>query len=442
MRMPLTPCFVAIAALCLTAQSAPCAPSAREAADTWHAPHVFLEKVPYSVAPSLALDDEGNGLILWTSSTGGKETLFFSTRKMQESAWKVPEALYTLKDGESRCPDPLTGFDANGNAWGLWRVNTGGLSTVYASRYTGSDGAWSSPQYLSGIHPQASYWPKMVLKTVPDGTALAMVHATRESKSPEETPETGPKRPPKRCSHVRLLALNPMTPLKVNDMGNYDWQTRCFFDISAGGEALFAHSRFGVASSSACKPGGEWAKAGDSTANFRGLAWDAASGFTLLGACAGQDKTKKLATWSYNHKGWQGPFDTPATNENVDGFQVDDLGRMRLVWADYNEKHPKAFSACFTPGQGWGPVQSLAATFPYRKFFSNRAGHALLVEEDNTCRFAAPGEGWSEPQTLPFLDANTKVINAAINRNGDISLLLETKQSDPYSYSYSVMESY
>ncbi len=96
--------------------------------------------------PQVAMDNNGNALIVWNQYDGSYYQIFMS--EYRDGAWTLPAGL-----SDSISPDGLqssvptnhqVAMDDNGNALIVWQQYVGSISQIFMSEYR--DGAWTHPE--------------------------------------------------------------------------------------------------------------------------------------------------------------------------------------------------------------------------------------------------------------------------------------------------------
>jgi len=97
-----------------------------------------------ALAPSLAVDKRGDGVIVWTSSDQSGLSVMASYRR-QGRRWGSPVAVSGTAPGSL---SPQVALDARGNALAVWTQVVNGFSRVHAASFTPT-GGWSAAHVLS-----------------------------------------------------------------------------------------------------------------------------------------------------------------------------------------------------------------------------------------------------------------------------------------------------
>jgi len=118
-------------------------------------------------SPHVAMDNDGNGLVLW-KHLDGSGYKFFANHYSTGSGWATAAALKTDKVGDTYTPD--VAFDGSGNALAVWTGYSGRSGDNYASRYTPGSG-WSDAELLETATGRVSM-PKVAADA--SGNALAV----------------------------------------------------------------------------------------------------------------------------------------------------------------------------------------------------------------------------------------------------------------------------
>src|SRR5262249_3484762 len=98
-----------------------------------------------ALAPSVAVDERGDGVIVWTSSGQAGLSVDASYRK-EGKGWGRPQSVSGTAPGSLT---PRVAMDARGNAVTAWTQTAGGFSRVHASTFVGAGTTWSAARVLS-----------------------------------------------------------------------------------------------------------------------------------------------------------------------------------------------------------------------------------------------------------------------------------------------------
>ncbi|PKN51686.1 MAG: hypothetical protein CVU55_10625 [Deltaproteobacteria bacterium HGW-Deltaproteobacteria-13] len=100
--------------------------------------------------PQVAMDNNGNALIVWAQSNGANSQIFKS--EYRSGTWTNPLSLddNISPDGQNAA-FPQVAMDDNGNAIIVWYQSDGANSRIFKSEYR--SGAWSYPDLTDGISP-------------------------------------------------------------------------------------------------------------------------------------------------------------------------------------------------------------------------------------------------------------------------------------------------
>ena len=115
----------------------------------------------------VAMDEDGDMLVVWQQSATGVNWNIRARRYTQRDDWASSEVVSTTNIGSAT--DPHVAFDSEGNAIAVWLQNPGFDRAVYASRYTDAD-EWATPELIGegdgADHPRVAF--------AADGTATAI----------------------------------------------------------------------------------------------------------------------------------------------------------------------------------------------------------------------------------------------------------------------------
>lgn len=96
--------------------------------------------------PEVAMDDNGNAIIVWTQSDGFNNQLFKS--EYRNGAWTHPvNQQDNISPNNENAYSPTVAMDNNGNAIISWSESDGGLPQIFMSQYR--NGAWIHPANLA-----------------------------------------------------------------------------------------------------------------------------------------------------------------------------------------------------------------------------------------------------------------------------------------------------
>ena len=126
------------------------------AVKSWHNPASLSDNISpdgqNAVNPQVAMDDNGNAIIVWKQSDGTYGQIFKS--EYRAGIWTNPSGLSDNISPDGRgVYSPYVAMDNDGNATVIW---TQGSGDTYKSEYR--DGVWINPVSLSDYIPPLSYW--------------------------------------------------------------------------------------------------------------------------------------------------------------------------------------------------------------------------------------------------------------------------------------------
>jgi hypothetical protein len=129
--------------------------SSRRAADdaAWEAPFMLgvsgVDDGTHTPAPHVALDARGDGVAVWSLSTGGAWTVWVSRYRGDTGTWEAAAPLQPDDGGDST--GAQLALDANGDAYATWRRQDGASFSVWAARFVARSGAWTAPVPLDDL---------------------------------------------------------------------------------------------------------------------------------------------------------------------------------------------------------------------------------------------------------------------------------------------------
>jgi hypothetical protein len=133
-----------------------------------------------SLYPEVAMDNNGNAIIVWKQYNGINYKIFKS--EYRNGVWHNPTSLsdYINPDGTSPAFDPQVAMDNNGNAVIVWSQSDGSNYQIFKSEYR--NGVWTNPSSLAdNISPQGqdSFNPQVAMDN--NGNAIIVWYQRDES---------------------------------------------------------------------------------------------------------------------------------------------------------------------------------------------------------------------------------------------------------------------
>ncbi len=96
--------------------------------------------------PQVAIDNNGNAIIVWSQFDGSNDQIFMS--EYRNNTWTHPEDLSdNISPSGENAHNPQVAMDDNGNAIIVWSQFDGSNDQIFRSKY--SDNTWTHPEYLS-----------------------------------------------------------------------------------------------------------------------------------------------------------------------------------------------------------------------------------------------------------------------------------------------------
>jgi hypothetical protein len=131
---------------------------------TWSSTRQLFPGAPNAIAPQIATNRRGDGVLVWTSSGGSGLGVQASVRRPGK-AWGKPTPPLTSGTGPLA---PQVALDAQGAALAVWSRSIGGHSRVQAAALPSIGTSWSPPRTLSQAGADA-LTPQVVLDADGDG---------------------------------------------------------------------------------------------------------------------------------------------------------------------------------------------------------------------------------------------------------------------------------
>ena len=118
--------------------------------------------------PQVALDADGNGVAVWAQSDDTRFDIW-SNRYTRSSDWADATPIEANDAGDALAPQ--VALDAQGNAVVVWQQSDGTRDDVWANRYTSSDG-WGAAERIEAEEEDDSLDPQLGVGS--DGAAVAV----------------------------------------------------------------------------------------------------------------------------------------------------------------------------------------------------------------------------------------------------------------------------
>jgi hypothetical protein len=140
---------------------------------TWQAPVNLSETGWNSFEPQLAVDPEGDAVVVWRRTNGiSGEFIQASVMPVSSGIWQAPVAL--SETGEN-AESPQVVFDSQGDATAVWQRYNGSNYIVQTSARPASSGTWQTPVSLSEAGQNASN-PQVAFDSQCDAVAVWQRH--------------------------------------------------------------------------------------------------------------------------------------------------------------------------------------------------------------------------------------------------------------------------
>ncbi len=136
----------------------------------WGAAELFeTDNAGGATAPQVALDPNGNAVVVWNQSDGTRSNIW-ANRFTPAVGWGVPERIETDNAGSASSPQVAT--DPNGNAVAVWQQWDGtGTTNIWANRFTLAAG-WGVAERIETDNAGNAQAPQVALDS--NGNAVAV----------------------------------------------------------------------------------------------------------------------------------------------------------------------------------------------------------------------------------------------------------------------------
>ena len=125
------------------------------------------------VEHDVAVDDAGNGLAVWDAPVSGRTVIRARRYDAAASVWETPVRELSVPTGTTR--KPVVAMDRAGNAMVLWQRYVGERWTVQARRFDRAASAWESAAATLSVGEEDSIQPALAFEA--DGDAFAVWRA-------------------------------------------------------------------------------------------------------------------------------------------------------------------------------------------------------------------------------------------------------------------------
>ncbi len=148
---------------------------------TWTAPvQLATDTGKYGGPPELAVDPEGDAVVVWAHENGaGSDVIEATSKPHGGETWQVP---VSVSAGGDLAGSPNVAMDANGDAFVAWDQSSGSDYVVDAAGRPATTGVWQTPEVLSPPGENA-YGPSVAM--FPQGDAVATWEVQAESYPPK-----------------------------------------------------------------------------------------------------------------------------------------------------------------------------------------------------------------------------------------------------------------
>ena len=102
--------------------------------------------VANTVSPQIAVDGNGNAIVVWQQSDGIDESIYANRYTASTDSWGTAELIESGNNGQA--VQSQIAFDSAGDAIAVWSQSDGGLSNIYINRYTAGAG-WGTAELIA-----------------------------------------------------------------------------------------------------------------------------------------------------------------------------------------------------------------------------------------------------------------------------------------------------
>jgi hypothetical protein len=108
----------------------------------WQAPVALSTPGENAILPKVAVDLQGDAVVVWTSNNGGNRIVEATRKQGPSGIWQTPVALSSPTEGAS---EPEVAIDSQGDAVAIWQSSAGANEIIDAASMSAGSGVWQSP---------------------------------------------------------------------------------------------------------------------------------------------------------------------------------------------------------------------------------------------------------------------------------------------------------
>jgi hypothetical protein len=121
---------------------------------TWQSSVIIESDSGDAAAPTIAVDEQGNGIALWYQDNGSREVTNASRYDISSNNW---EKSGPIGDNKDSMYEQKIAFENNGNAIATWRQAVGSKYSVFSARYHVSNNTWHVAQTIESSVDDADH---------------------------------------------------------------------------------------------------------------------------------------------------------------------------------------------------------------------------------------------------------------------------------------------
>lgn len=122
-----------------------------------------------TVSPQIAVDGNGNAIVVWQQSDGIDESIYANRYTASTDSWGTAELIESGNNGQA--VQAQIAFDSAGNAIAVWRQSVGANSNIYSNRYTLGTG-WGGAELVATGDADNATRPQIAMDS--NGNAIAV----------------------------------------------------------------------------------------------------------------------------------------------------------------------------------------------------------------------------------------------------------------------------
>jgi hypothetical protein len=373
--------------------------------------------------PRVAFDGNGNAIAVWEQDDAGTYSIW-ARRYTPSQGWGSAER---ISDGNGAAHKPRLGMDSAGTAIAVWyqfdrKIGDFTIFSVWTNRYTPS-GGWETAQLLES-NPGQAVNPEIAMNV--NGIAMAVWHQYPDGSGYQNiwarryTPGGG-------WDIARAVVVNSRNSSQPKVGVDPDGNATAVWQEGGGGHDNVWTGRFTLSNG-----WGTPEQLNDPTVDASGSELAVGADGNAFAVWSRADCSSTCNVWTAYYspiEGWEPPAAISGNGRPASGFDIafDPAGRAMVMWNQSDGVRDNIWNNRYTPGQGWGSAalveQSQAAVARHPSFGFDEDGNAVAAWwEDVVSSLQAaaytPAKGWDVPERIDRIDRPVGGPNVAADKSG------------------------